>query len=52
MAPIPEYPDSDPVELLPEIWTTVCHVVYTVTIVLESGIYRRLQCIATVSDGN
>jgi len=36
MAPIPEYPDSEPVELLPEIWTTVCHVVYTVTIVLES----------------
>ncbi|KAF8271149.1 hypothetical protein EI94DRAFT_614301 [Lactarius quietus] len=36
MAPIPGYPDSEPVELLPEIWTTVCHDVHTVTIVLES----------------
>jgi hypothetical protein len=38
MAPIPESPDPEPVELLPEIWTTVCRVVRTVTIVLESGI--------------
>ena len=38
MAPIPGYPNPDPVELLPEIWTTVCNVVHTVTIALESGI--------------
>jgi hypothetical protein len=38
MAPIPGYPEPEPVELLPEIWTTICHVVRTVTIALEPGI--------------
>ncbi|KAH9060144.1 hypothetical protein EDB87DRAFT_1790311 [Lactarius vividus] len=36
VAPIPGSPDTEPVELLPETWTTVCHVVHTVTIALES----------------
>ncbi|KAI9442947.1 hypothetical protein H4582DRAFT_1921460 [Lactarius indigo] len=36
VAPIPGSPDTEPVELLPETWTNVCHVVHTVTIALES----------------
>ncbi|KAH9033621.1 hypothetical protein EDB85DRAFT_1099566 [Lactarius pseudohatsudake] len=36
VAPIPGSPDTEPVELLPETWTTVCHVVHAVTIALES----------------
>ncbi|KAN0132881.1 hypothetical protein V8E53_009246 [Lactarius tabidus] len=36
MAPIPESPDPEPVELLPDTWMIVWHVVRTVTIVLES----------------
>ncbi|KAH8986043.1 hypothetical protein EDB86DRAFT_3105465 [Lactarius hatsudake] len=36
VAPIPGSPDTGPVELLPETWTTVCHVVHTVTIALQS----------------
>ena len=38
VAPIPGYPDTEPVELLPEIWTAVCRVVHTVTITLKPGI--------------
>ncbi|KAI9453249.1 hypothetical protein BJY52DRAFT_1189714 [Lactarius psammicola] len=33
---IPGYPDAEPVEFLPDIWATVCHVVHKVTIALES----------------
>ncbi|KAH8986745.1 hypothetical protein EDB92DRAFT_2020971 [Lactarius akahatsu] len=36
VAPVPGSPDTEPVELLPETWTTVCHVVHAVTIALES----------------
>ena len=43
MAPIPGYPDPEPVELLPDIWATVCHVVHAVTIALESGISQSAR---------
>ncbi|KAH8986744.1 hypothetical protein EDB92DRAFT_1949022 [Lactarius akahatsu] len=36
VAPVPGSPHTEPVELLPETWTTVCHVVHTVTIALQS----------------
>jgi len=33
------YPDTDLlVELVPEVWMTVCHAMYKVTIALESGV--------------
>lgn len=38
MAPIPGFANTEPVELSPKIWNTVCHVVRTVTIALKSGI--------------
>ena len=42
IAPIPGYPDTEPVELSPEVWTAICHNVHKVTITpridLESGI--------------
>ena len=46
IAPIPGYPDPEPVELSPEVWTAICHNVHKVTITpridLESGISRAL----------
>jgi hypothetical protein len=51
VAPIPGYPDTEPVELLPEIWTTVCHVVHTVTISLEVRYVVVCNVPATISDG-
>ena len=35
VAPTPGYPDTEPVEPLPEIWTTVCHVVHTASVSLH-----------------
>jgi hypothetical protein len=37
VAPIPGSPNTEPLELSPEIWTTVRPVVPTVTICLRSG---------------
>ncbi|KAI9453251.1 hypothetical protein BJY52DRAFT_1289875 [Lactarius psammicola] len=50
VAPIPGSPDTEPVELSPEIWTTVCHVVHTVTIALESEM--QSTCGSTTACGS
>ncbi|KAH9060143.1 hypothetical protein EDB87DRAFT_1728898 [Lactarius vividus] len=48
VATIPGYPDTEPVEIAPELWSTVSHVVDMVTIVLESGM---LVFQATICEG-
>jgi len=51
VASIPGYPDTDPVELVPEVCTTVYHVVHTVTIALESGASQCYPFSVTISGG-
>ncbi len=51
MASIPGYPDAEPVELLPEIWATICGDVHTVIISLESGMSEYCNVSVRISDG-